>query len=300
MTESVPVRTSGSAIGPPERPSTPLGLALAKRGIDDATWSTLRHSVYPGARPESILLVLDYCRARKLDPLKKPVHIVPMEVRDAATNSKSWRDVVVQGINDWRTTAKRTGQYRGRTPATYGPEIEYRGVKAYEWCDLTVFRYFAETKEKDPFPVRVYFREVVTLNNEGKPNARWSRAPNQMLAKCTEAAALREAFPEELGGEYIAEEIDGARAIDDADDPALDAKILPPKPERFDDWMLDMEAKADEGDAALRVAWKESVATFRDYLLAVDPSRWNTIKDRARDADAARRATPSITNGVAK
>lgn len=286
---------------PPERPQTSgIAAALAKRGIDDATWSTLKHSVYPGARPESILLVLDYCRARKLDPLKKPVHIVPMEVRDAATNSKSWRDVVLPGIYEHRTTAQRTGEYRGHTPATWGPEIDYRGIKAFDWCELTVFR-GPRNADHDAFPVRVYFREVVQLNNEGKVNARWSRAPLQMLLKCTEAAALREAFPDELGGQHTAEEMDGSRADAAEDEPAVDAKILPPKPERFDDWILDMQAKADEGDAALRVAWKESVATFRDYLLAADPSLWNAIKDRARDADAARIAyKTTTTNGVAK
>lgn len=292
---------------PPERPQTSgIAAELQRRGIDDATWSTLKHSVHPGARPQSILFVLDYCRARKLDPLKKPVHIVPMEVRDAATNTKSWRDVVLAGIAEHRITAQRTGEYRGHDRPERGPEIDYRGVKCFEWCELTVYRGLRQTERTfhDPFTVRVYFREVVQLNNEGKPNARWSRAPWQMLLKCTEAAALREAFPDELGGLHTAEEMEGSRADAAEDEPAVDAKILPPKPERFDDWMLDMQAKADEGDKALRDAWKESPAANRDYLLAADPSLWNTIKQRAKDVDAARRdATPPpqvMTNGSSK
>jgi hypothetical protein len=47
--------------------------------------------LFPGANPNSVLLVWDYCLARKLDPLKKPCHIVPMEVKDAKTGTYEWR-----------------------------------------------------------------------------------------------------------------------------------------------------------------------------------------------------------------
>jgi hypothetical protein len=66
------------------------------------------------------------------------------------------------------------------------------------------------------FPVRVYFREVVGLDKNGKVNARWLKAPVQMLTKCTEAAGLREAFPEELGGEMTVDEVFGQTFEHDA------------------------------------------------------------------------------------
>lgn len=268
---------------------TPLPDAARRRGLDAAAWSTLCHSLYPGARPESVLLVVDYCRARRLDPLKKPCHIVPMEVRDAKTNAVAWRDVILPGVYEHRTTAQRTGEYLGHSPSTWGPELDYRGVRTFEWCDLTIYRWHPPTQQRIEFPVRVYFREVVQLNREGKVNARWTRAPLQMLLKCTEAAALREAFPDELGGEHTADELDGARVP--TDDP-VDVHPLPPKPERFDDWLLDLSATADTGSAALRAAWRESAAPLRDYLVASDPATWTTIKTRAAAVDA-RTATPA-------
>ena len=45
--------------------------------IDQHIWSALKNSLYTGARDESIKMVLDYCKAAKLDPMQKPVHIVP-------------------------------------------------------------------------------------------------------------------------------------------------------------------------------------------------------------------------------
>jgi hypothetical protein len=55
---------------------------LALRGIDESTWSALKNSIYPGAKDDSVLMAVDYCRARQLDPLMKPVHLVPMSVKD--------------------------------------------------------------------------------------------------------------------------------------------------------------------------------------------------------------------------
>ena len=50
---------------------------IAQYGIEPEGWMTLANSVYPGAKPESIVLAVQYCKARGLDVLKKPVHIVP-------------------------------------------------------------------------------------------------------------------------------------------------------------------------------------------------------------------------------
>ena len=72
--------------------------ALQEKGIDVATWSALKNSIYPGAKDESVMMALDYCRARQLDPLLKPVHLVPMSVKDSRTGKSEWRDVVMPGI----------------------------------------------------------------------------------------------------------------------------------------------------------------------------------------------------------
>src|SRR3990167_3506375 len=187
--------------------------AVTRRGISEPQWRTLMNNLYPGARADSVLMVWDYCAARNLDPLKKPCHIVPMEVRDAKTNTYEWRDVVMPGIYEYRTTAHRTGEYLGHSEPVYGPDIDFKGVTAPEWCAMTIYRLNRVTGQRAEFPVKVFFREVVALKKEGTPNARWTRAPKQMTTKCTEAAGIREGFPEEIGGEPTAEEMDGQRAI---------------------------------------------------------------------------------------
>ncbi len=194
-----------------------LPAPVAKRGITEAQWMTLRTSLFPGAKPESVVMVWDYCNARKLDPLKKPCHIVPMWVRNP-DGGGSMRDVIMPGIYEYRTTANRTGQYMGHSKPEYGPEVEVLGVKVPQWCEMVVYRWNEASKQRVEFPVSVFFAEAAATKvdkktNETFLNDRWSKAPRQMLTKCTEAAGLREAFPDELGGEHTAEEMEGQGAV---------------------------------------------------------------------------------------
>lgn len=187
---------------------------VERRGISEAQWRTLANNLFPGADVNSVLMVWDYCIARKLDPLKKPCHIVPMQVKDAKSGNYSWRDVVMPGIYEYRTTANRTGEYLGHSKPIYGPVSDFMGVMAPEWCELTVFRWNKAAEQRCEFPVTVYFSECVATyfdkeSRSNKVNSRWTKAPRQMLTKCTESAGLREAFPDELGGTHTSEEMEG-------------------------------------------------------------------------------------------
>lgn len=186
---------------------------VIRRGVNESQWRTLCNSLFPGSDPRSVLMVIDYCKARNLDPMKKPCHIVQMEVKDSRTNQYIWRDVVLPGIYEYRTTAQRTGECLGHSEPQYGPVTDFNGVQAPEWASMIVYRWNQQAQLKTEYPVRVYFAEVVARKRDGTPNARWVRAPIQMLTKCLEAAGLREAFPEEIGGEPTAEEMEGQRAI---------------------------------------------------------------------------------------
>jgi hypothetical protein len=147
-----------------QKPSLPD--PVLRRGITDAQWRTLCKNLYPGAHPESVLMVWDYCKARQLDPLKKPCHIVPMKVKNAATGQYEWRDVVMPGIYEYRTTAQRTGDYLGHSKPAYGDDVEMFGVTAPEWCELTVYRWNAKSGQRVEFPVCVFFKEACAVTKK--------------------------------------------------------------------------------------------------------------------------------------
>ena len=58
-------------------PRLPYHEAVAERfGIDRAGWKALVEAIYPNAETaDAIVMALSYCRARNLDPFKRPVHI---------------------------------------------------------------------------------------------------------------------------------------------------------------------------------------------------------------------------------
>jgi len=193
-------------------------------GGTDVAWRVLC-DLYPSAEtPEVIMAVVEYCATRRLDPLRKPVHVVPM------WNGKLRRrvQVVMQGINELETTAHRTGLWAGMDMPIWGEPPERRTFKGEAenddgttrktevmvefpvWCAVTVYRLVGG--ERRPFTEPVYWIEAygrAGFRSE-VPNARWTQAPRQMLHKCAKAAALRAAFPEEVG--YAAEEMDGHEA----------------------------------------------------------------------------------------
>src|SRR6185437_1849810 len=91
--------------------SSPKSLAISE---EDAI-RVLGNSLYPGARPESIRLVLSWCKATGRDPMKRQIHIVPMYVKDAITGQGGMRDVLMPGIGTYRTDAANSGAYAGKT-----------------------------------------------------------------------------------------------------------------------------------------------------------------------------------------
>jgi len=172
--------------------------------------AVLGSSLYPGAAPASIKMVLGYCKAAGLDPMQKPVHIVPMW--DGKT--RQMRDVVMPGIGLYRTQAARNG-CAGVSEPEFGPDVtEVIGganTTYPAWCRVTVKRRLA-TGEIVEFTAKEFWRENYAVkggqDKSIAPNAMWAKRPYGQIAKCAEAQALRKAFPE-IGSEPTADEMEG-------------------------------------------------------------------------------------------
>jgi len=66
-----------------------------------------------------------------------------------------------------------------------------------------------------------------------------------------------------------------------AQQPARQANVAPMPPKGYSQWLLDLEAVADEGTASLQDAWKQSHADMRAHLTSTAPATWEAIKTRA-------------------
>jgi len=194
-----------------------IGPAIPALAMDENQLiAVLENSLYPGASTTSIALAINYCRASGLDPMQKPVHIVPMWDNKAGR----MRDVVMPGVGLYRTQAARSGAYAGVTEPEFGEDVTEKvgGVEITypKWCRVTVKRIVAG--QVVDFTARELWRENYAVKG-GKeksiaPNAMWMKRPYAQLAKCAQAQALRMAFPEMVGAQPTADEMEG-KALDD-------------------------------------------------------------------------------------
>lgn len=191
--------------------------------MDARKWRVLCESVFPSAKTaEAIVMALDYCKARKLDPFKRPVNIVPM------WNKTLGREVetVWPGINEVQVTASRTGKYAGMDEPKWGAikNQNFKGVVKWkdgnswkedalditidypEWCSVTVYRMVEG--QRCAFTEPVFWLEAYARRGKTDvPNDMWAKRSRGQLLKVAKAFSLRAAFPEE--GEYTAEEMEG-------------------------------------------------------------------------------------------
>ena len=243
----------------------------------------LESSFYPGASPESIGLVLGYCRAAGLDPMQRPVHIVPMWDSKAGR----MRDVIMPGIGLYRTGAARTGEYAGIGDPEFGPDVtEAMGgveITYPQWCRVTVKRALKSGAVVE-FSAREFWRECYAAKGgkerSSTPNAMWGRRPYGMLAKCAEAQALRKAFPE-LGSAPTAEEMIGQAVELEADAQPIAPAAPPALPQ-----LPTYSAEAFAGNLA---KWRDLVEAGRKSagdILAAISSKYD-LNAEQREAIAA-------------
>lgn len=186
----------------------------------------LQTSLYPGAALDNIKMVLGYCKAAGLDPMQKPVHIVPMW----DSKAKQMRDVIMPGVGLYRTQAARSQQLAGITEPEFGPDVthELSGVTITvpDWCRVTVKR-IVDGAERS-FTAREFWIEnyATAGKDTSAPNSMWKKRPRGQLAKCAQAQALRMAFPEMTGAQPTADEMEGQTMVGDV----IDAGSPPPPP----------------------------------------------------------------------
>lgn len=264
QTEQAPQQQNQVASIEPSR--LPISHLIAKEfEIGPAEWRVLVDQIFPAAKSvEAIMMALAYCRKRNLDIFKKPVHIVPMW----SSSKRAMVETVWPGIAEIRTTATRTGQYAGIDAVEFGPMIEReftgqtgghntevitKKVRYPEWASVVVYRLVAGAKCS--YNAKVFWEETyASMGKSDVPNDMWAKRPRGQLDKCVEAAALRKAFPEELGNVYAAEEMEGREL---SDGPVIEGQATkqPPKPPAppappADDQVVDAEVVNDSEQGA--------------------------------------------------
>lgn len=195
---------------------------IATLNTDENTFRVLQETLYPGSTDQEVAMILGYCRARKIDPILKPVHLVPMSVKTDKKDKDGKfvyerKNVIMPGIGLYRIDASRSGQYAGVSEPEFGEEMtkEFgdkvkRRITFPKWCKITVKKILADGSIAE-FTAKEFWLENYASKSkfDDTPNDMWEKRCYGQLAKCAEAQALRKAFPDVVGNEYTKEEMEG-------------------------------------------------------------------------------------------
>lgn len=143
------------------------------------------------------------------DPFRKEIYLIPFWDTEARRMGRT----PVVGIDWYRKQAGKSQNYAGQGETEFGPDANTNGCVHPEWAITPIFNH----KFSQPIRVKCFWTEVAKISKEGSAVSNWKSMPHTMLAKCSEAQGIRKAFPEEVGGVYIEEEIIPAQSYIEAE-----------------------------------------------------------------------------------
>jgi phage recombination protein Bet len=151
-------------------------------------------TIAPGCTNDELRLFAYACQRTGLDPFSKQIYAI----------KRGGKMTIQAGIDGLRAIAERTGQLDGSQTEWCGEEGDWRDVwlaaKPPAAAKTTIWR----KGSQHPFVGVARFADY----NGGQ--GLWSKMPAAMIAKCSEALALRKAFPADMSGVYTTDEMDQA------------------------------------------------------------------------------------------
>ncbi len=169
----------------------------------------LKRTICRGATEEELQIFLHVCNRRQLDPFARQIYAVKR------WDSALRREVMAiqTSIDGYRLIAERSGKYAGQIGPLFTDDGEH-WVEA--WLKKTppaaakvgVLR----RDFQQPLWAVALFNNYAAYDKDGHLTRFWEKMGPLMIGKVAEALSLRRAFPEELSGLYIKEEMDQADA----------------------------------------------------------------------------------------
>jgi len=151
-------------------------------------------TIAPGCSNDELRLFAYACQRTGLDPFSKQIYAI----------KRGGKMTIQAGIDGLRSIAERTGQLDGSETLWCGDDGQWTdvwlGSKPPAAAKTTIWRKGAG----HPFTGVARFQDY----NAGQ--GLWSKMGATMIAKCSEALALRKAFPADLSGVYSTDEMEQA------------------------------------------------------------------------------------------
>jgi phage recombination protein Bet len=151
-------------------------------------------TIAPGCSADELRLFAYACQRTGLDPFSKQIYAI----------KRGGKMTIQAGIDGLRAIAERTGELDGSSTEWCGEDGQWVDVwlssKPPAAAKTTIYR----KGSQHPFTGVARFADY----NAGQ--GLWSKMPAAMIAKCSEALALRKAFPADLSDVYSTDEMQQA------------------------------------------------------------------------------------------
>jgi len=150
-------------------------------------------SIAPGCTVDELKLFAYACQRTGLDPFSKQIYAI----------KRGGKLTIQAGIDGLRSIAERSGELDGSATFWIGD------AEGSQWSDVWL-------GSKPPAAAKtIIYRKGCSHSFVGVARyadyagqGLWSKMPSAMLAKCSEALALRKAFPADMSGVYTVDEME--------------------------------------------------------------------------------------------
>lgn len=167
-------------------------------------------------------LFTELCKARKLNPFLREAYLIKYSNSQPAS--------IVVGKDAILKRAVLNAKYNGMKSGIIvlnecGDVVERKGT--FKLDSEQLVGGWAEVFRKDwgnSIYCSVSLAEAIQKKGNGEPNSNWSKQPATMIEKVAKVRALREAFVEDLGGMYEAEEMNVELPKEEVMQPIIEEK----------------------------------------------------------------------------
>ena len=216
-TTARPQATKQSLVAQKPLDDKPVKFDVAGRNVELSVALTQAYFC-PKASPAEAYIFNQWCSHVGLDPWRRECYLVKFG-DDPATK--------LVAADVYKKRAEHNPRYQGKKDGVIvldkdGNLVDRVGAFVLDtdtivggWCKVFVKDYV------EPVEARVSFKEYCKMK-DGKPAAQWRDRPATMINKVAMVHALRNAFPNDLGSMYVAEEMG-------MEEPASNSEISQPQ-----------------------------------------------------------------------
>ena len=173
-----------------------------------AQWSPeqvniIKQQIAPKCSDAELALFGQVCQRTGLDPFARQIYAISRW----DSLAKREKMTIQTSIDGYRLIADRTGKYSGSETFWCGQDGEWKDIWLDGSAPAAAKTIVWKSGCSHPFVGVARFDSYCQTKKDSSPTAMWARMPDVMIGKCSEANALRKAFPAELSGLYTKEEM---------------------------------------------------------------------------------------------